>query len=121
MRNASAALFGLKMMVQDISNKFDVKYKAVTDAQDVENRLCRGLLQLRNQIVSGDWTTTRDKSLQVVLSLLAADDTVLKSQECEDTEVRIKKAITAKMGDGSVQNLIDAVAMDKEIDSAASY
>ncbi|KAK3389850.1 hypothetical protein B0H63DRAFT_519085 [Podospora didyma] len=123
-RNASAAIFGLKVKVQDMAAEFDAEYSAVTDAQDVENRLCEGLLQLRNHIVSGDWTTTRDKSLQVVLKLLAADDEVLQRQDYfEDAEARIKEAITAVLGDGSVQKLIDGVplVMEQQLDAALAY
>ncbi|KAK3319435.1 hypothetical protein B0H66DRAFT_575862 [Apodospora peruviana] len=123
-RNASAAIYGLKVMVKDVSEKFDAEYKAVTDVQDAENRLCEGLLQLRNQIVAGDWTTTRDKSLQVVLRLLAADDELFQGQpQYRDVEVRIKEAIVAKMGDCAIQELVDGVTLDHEVvtDPALAY
>jgi len=85
----------------------------VTDKQDAENRLYRGPLgplELRNHIASGDWTTTRDHSLQVVLRLLAADDEVFQQNPVyEDVEVRIGGRIEARLGESAVQKLVDEV------------
>ncbi|KAK0659492.1 hypothetical protein QBC41DRAFT_47006 [Cercophora samala] len=114
-RNVSAAIYNLQLAMEGLKQKIDDQYSFVTDKQSAETRLCRGLLDLRNQIVSGDWTTTRDHSLQVVLKLLTADDAVFARSLCyKDVEARIKESITAKLGHGAVQKLIENVRVHAE-------
>jgi NAD-specific glutamate dehydrogenase len=105
-RNASSTLVVLKERVKTISDGFDDEFKAVTTAQDVETELWKGLKELKNNIWSPDFTSTRDNSLRLILQLLTADDEVFLRQEYyEETEKRIKAAIRTKLGEDAVEKL----------------
>nr|CDP31114.1 Putative protein of unknown function [Podospora anserina S mat+] len=119
-RNLSAAIYSLQITLEKLKQDIGEKYSYVTDKQSAETRLCRGLLDLRNQIVSGDWTTTRDHSLQVVLKLLTAGDAVfIPRRHYEQVQARIRDSITAKLGNGAVQKLIENVPMHVDGSDAA--
>jgi hypothetical protein len=105
-RNASSVLTLLKERIRTISDGFDDEFKGVITAQDVESELWKGLKQLKNNIWSPEFTSTRDNSLRLILQLLTADDEVFLRQEYyEKTEERIKVAIRAKIGEDAVERL----------------
>lgn len=109
--NGGAAIATLIEQVQRTQKKMDFEYSHVTDHHAAADGLLRGLLDLKNQLYAGDWTSTRDRSLQVVLQLMQKDDEVFQRQAYyEDMEVRVKAAIVSKLGEGAVDRLLSPAA-----------
>ncbi|KIL85146.1 hypothetical protein FAVG1_11575 [Fusarium avenaceum] len=109
--NGGAAIATLIDQVQKTHDKMDFEYSHVTDHHQAADGLFRGLLDLKNQLYAGDWTSTRDRSLQVVLQLMQKDDEVFQRQAYyEDIEVRVKAAIVSKLGEGAVARLLAPAA-----------
>jgi 3-oxoacyl-ACP reductase-like protein len=97
----------MQQELKEISKKFSDEYDKVYEAQKVESTFWEGLIDLKNKIWSTDYISTRDKSLHQLLDLLTLDDTVFMRQSFfEDTEARVKGAINAKLGAGTVEKLL---------------
>ncbi|CAG7558856.1 unnamed protein product, partial [Fusarium equiseti] len=109
--NGGAAIATLIQQVQKTHEEMGFEYSHVTDHHQAADGLLRGLLDLKNQLFAGDWTSTRDRSLQVVLQLMQKDDEVFQRQAYyEDMEVRVKAAIVSKLGEGAVDRLLSPAA-----------
>ncbi|KAG5658012.1 hypothetical protein KAF25_006963 [Fusarium avenaceum] len=109
--NGGAAIATLIDQVQQTHDKMGFEYSHVTNHHQAADGLFRGLLDLKNQLYAGDWTSTRDRSLQVVLQLMQKDDEVFQRQAYyEDIEVRVKAAIVSKLGEGAVARLLAPAA-----------
>uniref|UniRef100_A0A098DNN8 Uncharacterized protein n=2 Tax=Gibberella zeae (strain ATCC MYA-4620 / CBS 123657 / FGSC 9075 / NRRL 31084 / PH-1) TaxID=229533 RepID=A0A098DNN8_GIBZE len=109
--NSGAAIATLIEQVQRTHEKMGLEYSHAIDHHKAADGLFRGLLDLKNKLYAGDWTSTRDRSLQVVLQLMQQDDEVFQRQAYyEDMELRVKAAIVSKLGEGAVARLLAPAA-----------
>ena len=93
--------------MEQTSSDFASEFVKLSEAQNIEIDLWTGLLDLKNKIWSTDYVSTRDQSLRQLLDLLTLDDKVFMRQEFfENTEMRIKEAISKKLGADAVEKLI---------------
>ena len=79
---------------------FNEEFTRVTNAQKVETGMWQGLIELKNHVWATHYVSTCEKSLQQILKLLCADDTVFMSGDLyEAADLRIKVDIRQKLGD----------------------
>ena len=105
-KDTASQIVGLQARIRTVAEEFESEYDRLLTAQHVEGNLFRGLLKLRNQIWDTNFTSTRDTSLYLIIQLLAADDDVFQRKAFyEDTEARIKAAISAKLRSDSLERL----------------
>jgi hypothetical protein len=108
---AMRALDVVQASVARVAQDFQAKFRLVTDAQQVSDRLFAGLLGLANTIRDTNFQTTRDNSLRVVLAVLGRyhelrdDHAALEIPGIEDR--RIHRAIVDRMGRDGVQKLLE--------------
>ncbi|EME43106.1 hypothetical protein DOTSEDRAFT_72476 [Dothistroma septosporum NZE10] len=112
---ASAALVELSSQLQTTAAAALEAFTKIGTAQMAASRLWGGFIDLKNEIWSTDYHSTRDRSLHKVLDLLRADDEVFMLQDCiEKTEREIKQDIAARLGDANLARLLASGAESVE-------
>ncbi|KAH6623345.1 hypothetical protein F5144DRAFT_583002 [Chaetomium tenue] len=108
---ALRALDVVKASVDRVAQDFQAKFRLITDAQQVSDKLFAGLLGLANTIRDTNFRNTRDNSLRVVLAVLGRyhelrdDHSSLEIPGIEDR--RIHRAIVDKVGRDGVKTLLE--------------
>ncbi|VUC22507.1 unnamed protein product [Clonostachys rosea] len=106
-RNCGSACIALKQRTRLKYDEFGEELTRIREAQKIEARLWRGLLELSNMMEDSSFLSSRDNSLRLVLKVLKADDHKFGTDDrYGDVEERIKAAITDKWGAEGLQNLL---------------
>lgn len=110
-RLAAAATLSLKARTTSVSDDFDTAFNSVTETQEIETELWKGLMSLENKVCDPDYRTTRDNSLRIIFQLLTADDLVFSAGSyAARVENSIKASVRSKIGAEALEKLLAPAA-----------
>ncbi|KAH6613655.1 hypothetical protein B0J18DRAFT_61832 [Chaetomium sp. MPI-SDFR-AT-0129] len=109
-RWATRALDVVIESVARIAQDFQAKFRRITDAQQIHDRLFAGLLSIANAVQDANIKTSRDNALRVVLGVLKkyhdlrVDHSSLDIPGIEDRPIQTN--IVKKLGESAVRQLL---------------